>query len=496
MFQRTAITTTLAVCLLVQPAAAHWCNNIWTAPARLVVKPEKSTVHISGGAPATLRVYVRNNFPYKLVDLQLRGAASGYTVTVAPPGHSAQPAQDVSYVLTIAPSGGGGGDVSVSSLNLQVRFRGGGSPYGWMGGGDCRVDESPSLALLTARSEYEQTGSNDDCGPNQSAALSAATLADLYPSATLGSGAPLFGRSGLEQLIHRFGYRFCYDAWGGWRCGGQDCPTAACGEGSAWSSIEQFPQDCMRAGIELAARKTKLGSRLQAARDAAINALQGGGMEHRCLAAVVGGYLWQGASTASTFASALSGSGISTACQNAGRRVLDGSNGSSCGSGAAHERAACAAAEGLRGNDTPVRNVLMQSSGDGETGGGYTGLYHAYMLHLVAAHRRESTGAVAFYPDAGGSTAPFPDTGGPPRDQGGPPPPGDGGTTGRDVSSPAGDAFVPRQDGSPPVTSDAATTGLRNRLDGGCSVAAWSMTGCAAPALLLLLLAALLLRRR
>ena len=36
-----------------QGAHAHWCSNIWTAAARLVVKPERDTVYV-GTSPSQL----------------------------------------------------------------------------------------------------------------------------------------------------------------------------------------------------------------------------------------------------------------------------------------------------------------------------------------------------------------------------------------------------------------------------------------------------------
>jgi hypothetical protein len=458
-----------------------------------VVKPEQTTVHIDGGS-AKLRVYVRNNFPYRLWDFQMRAEASGYQVTVDPPSADVHPAQDVSFVLSIS---GGAGDVASADLNIQVKFRVG----DFRGGDDCLVNQQPDEGNLAARSEYMNNPGPCNFADNQSASLSAATLADRNPSATLGGGEPTFGRTGTKQLIHFFGYRFCYNTGGGWRSGGQDCPSPAA-EGSAWTSTEQFGQNCMRAGVELGARKTKLGSDLQAARDAATNAVKAGSPAHMCLAAVVGGYLWQGAGNADAFKGALSASGMPQACKDAGLRALDGSNGSSCSGGSTYEQAACAAAEGLQGNAGVVSAVLMPRASDGENASadgsksGYEGLYYSYMLYLVASHFRVTTGGVPFFPDAGGTASPLPDVAvtpppspdsavQPPRNEAGvpvdgwvpppPPPVGDGGVT-------------PRNEGS-----SHGADGTGRVLDGGCAVAAPAAGGIWALALAALLFA---LRRR
>ena len=402
----SAKLTTFAValtCLLASaPAAAHWCSNIWSAPARLVVKPEKSTVYLQSGQPTKLRVYLQNNFPYTLFQVKMRGSASGYSITVSPGSQTVQPGQNAGFLFTITKSGSSG-TVAVTSLNLQVNFRGSQYPSGWKGSSDIRINQNPSQSLLKSRSDYD--------GSYQEASLTAATLAQKYPSTVLGSGKPFFGRTGLQQVIHWFGYRFCYSSSGGWRCGGQNCPSP-CAQGSAWNAYSQFPQNCIRAGAEVAAfhARGKLGSQLTIARNAAVNALKGGGHAmHKCMAAVVGGYLFQGASY-STFTSALnSGSnGVPSGCRNAAMRILTGSSSSSCTSGSYYERAACAAAEGLRSNDAVVKSVLVAKAGDGNSSDfgsshepGYQSLYSAYMLYIVTAHRMAKTGKVTYYPDAG-----------------------------------------------------------------------------------------------
>jgi len=164
----------------------------------------------------------------------------------------------------------------------------------------------------------------------------------------------------------------------------------------------------MRAGVELAVRRSKLGRELPAARDAAVNALKGGGSpEHKCIAAVVGGYLWQGASSASSFIGALRhrGHNVPTICQNVGIRVLTGANASKCTAGRYYERAACAAAEGLRNNDDPVKRVLLPNAGDGKSTRNVDSLYYSYALYLVTAHRKSVVGTASFYPDAGAPTS-------------------------------------------------------------------------------------------
>ena len=457
------------------PAHAHWCSNIWNAPARLVVKPETSTVLLKAGQPTKLRVYLQNNFPYKLVSAQLRGEASGYTVTVSPASQDIYPGQQAGFELTITRASGTA-TVKVSTLGLQVQFRPGKPPSGWMGESHTLVKQDPAQSTLLNGTKYSMK--------IQDASLIASTLSRLYPTVKLASGVPYFGRTGIQQVIHWFGYRFCYSSSGSWRCGGQQCPSA-CAEGNAWSATNQFPFNCMRAGMEVAAwhARARLGSDLSAARDAAVNALKGGGsFQHKCMAAVVGAYLLQGSASTLSLTSALdnASNNVPPTCRKAARRILDGSNAStSCGSGQYYENAACAGAEGLRGNDSVVKSVLVAKAGDGGGwgwgSGGYDNLYYAMMLYIVTAHRSSKDGKVTYYPDAG---APFtfkPDTK----------------PVGKDAkvtpdTKPGQDQQVTPQGGG--------ASGDDDSTDRGCSCGVASSGK--APALLVLVLVGLVIRRR
>jgi MYXO-CTERM domain-containing protein len=391
--RRSLIGLVVAVicCASAGTAVAHWCSNIFVTRARIVVKPEKTTVVL----PSPLRVYLQNNYPYK-IDAYMRATVSGSTVYPTPTHQTVQPGQNVSFVFSLT----GSGSTQVSTLNLQMKFRSDGAStdpnnWPWRSESDSQLNQNPTQSALISDVSHGQSGS-----------LSAAMLFERYPSATLGSSSPWFGRTGLEQLIKWFGYRFCWNENGSWRCGSQDCPTP-CAEGSAWGGNDVFAQLCFRAGAEVGARKAQLGSSMTEARNAAVNALKGGGSaEHKCLAAVVGGYLWEGV-TATSFTTELANSAnnVSSLCQNAGLRALGQGTSSGCTSGQYYERAACAAAEGLQNNNGPVTSVLMPNAGDGTTGAsGYNGLYYAYMLYIVQAHRKATTGYVPFYPDAGGAT--------------------------------------------------------------------------------------------
>ena len=105
----------------------------------------------------------------------------------------------------------------------------------------------------------------------------AATLADKFPTGTLPAATPTFGRTGIQQLIKMFGYRFCWDAGGSGAAAAQDCPSP-CAEGAPWSMRPTSSRRtaCAPASSS-AARKPVLGSKLAAAQRGAVNALKAGG---------------------------------------------------------------------------------------------------------------------------------------------------------------------------------------------------------------------------
>jgi hypothetical protein len=402
----------LATLLGASPSSAHWCSNIWAGPSRLVVKPEKSTVYVSS-APTQLKVYLQNNFPYTLFGAKMRGKATAYTVTVNPASQDVQPGQNVLFTLTIT-SSTGSGSVPVSSLDIQVWMRYAlGQDNGFRGADDPLVNQSPSQDFLVNARGYLAKDGYDSPG-QQAPSLSMATLFDKYPQATLPAGPPFFGRTGVQQLIHWFGYRFCYFAEGGWGCGTQDCPSP-CPEGSAWTSNMEFSSNGLRAGLDLAIRKSKLGSELVPARNAAINAIKGGGEEFKCLAAIVGAVLWQGAASAKPFEDALASSPVSARCKAAALRALGKGQVGDCAASPYWEQATCAAAEGLQRNDGPVKTYLLPNAGDGknpQTGSGtwQENEFYAYMLYLVTGDNYARNIYPSYYPNVGGIV--FPDAGG------------------------------------------------------------------------------------
>ena len=66
------------------PVQAHWCSNIYESGARLVIKPEQSTVFpgMNPGDSTTLRVWVRNNFPYVMTNAEMRATSADFRASL------------------------------------------------------------------------------------------------------------------------------------------------------------------------------------------------------------------------------------------------------------------------------------------------------------------------------------------------------------------------------------------------------------------------------
>ena len=89
--------------------------------------------------------------------------ASGYTIAAQPASQDVQAGQDVSYVLSITPDGGATGDVNVSTLNIQVKFRLG----DWRDSDDCIVEgvlPAGHLIWNMKRTEIQRFGRTDSNG--------------------------------------------------------------------------------------------------------------------------------------------------------------------------------------------------------------------------------------------------------------------------------------------------------------------------------------------
>ena len=160
MRRALAFSATLLLCLAASEVHGHYCSNIFSGPARFVVKPETTTLAVNGSAQ--LRVYLQNNFPYTLFSVQLSGVATGFSIPT-PAGKTIHPGQNVSYVLTITGTGS-------AVMTMRVSFRLGG-PYGPT---SSLVNQSPAQTTLMNNARYGQGGAaqtilREGCGSHRPA---------------------------------------------------------------------------------------------------------------------------------------------------------------------------------------------------------------------------------------------------------------------------------------------------------------------------------------
>ena len=176
------------------PAEAHWCTNIYRTPARIVVKPERDTVFISDtvGAVETLRVTVRNNFPYVVSNTILDGNNPNFDVSCDPYGVELQPGQERAFTLTITRTATGGDDNLYLRIVMDTHFP------GWMD-----ITSNYFTKALPTESEINSS--------NQAQAMHLmwqkfTELESTYP-----------GAQGLDNILEAYGHpRLQYNSDGGY----------------------------------------------------------------------------------------------------------------------------------------------------------------------------------------------------------------------------------------------------------------------------------------
>ncbi len=376
-------------CTMLWPAGAaraHWCSNIYQTYARIVVKPERQNINVGVGETGSLKVRVRNNFPYTLYYVRLRANnPTGLTVTVSPTDAEAQnirvySGQEVTFTLGITRNQAGPDDVS--NLNLQVNTTVQDIGPSWRNLSDWWIHQDPAPADLRNKL------AND---PDQVRALLNATLADR-PCLD----CELDGVNGLLELWHT--------------------RLDSCESGGFDS---QWPMMYMRAGQALAIRlrfrafndpsRANVVQNLIETMDDAYGIVRG----YAAFLAAYGGNDAGVASRIQQMADSDTPAGIcsfspSSSAQRMAKAALLilGNNQyqaevTACSNdGGEHNRArmVCAAALGLMGDDAPITNFLIPRVPDG-TNTDYERLFGSYLLQLVVFARRggpEGVGLVSF----------------------------------------------------------------------------------------------------
>lgn len=352
-------------------APAHWCSNIYQTYARIVVKPERQTIDVPVGGSGTLKVRVRNNFPYGLRHILLRATPpAGLQVTVSPSQSEARDktvyaGQEVTFTLTIQRTASGSNDVAALNLEVLPEVE---NVADWRDMGDWWVDQNPT------ESEIRYTIQNN---PEQSVCLLNATLADLPNCSACET-------DGVNELLDLF-----------------DQLTN--------NLDSQWPQIFLRSGHQLAVRlrfrnfnnpsRSTVVSRLLQRTQASADLVRG-------VAAFFLGYGGNDSGVLSRLQQMVSSDGSENAkCGAQAGLLMLGENRTaevtSCMNNNAVDerlRMACAAALGIMGDDDPVVNFLMPQVSTG-TDTDYYKLVGSYFLQLVVLVRRggpEGQGQVSF----------------------------------------------------------------------------------------------------
>ncbi|MBW2700533.1 MAG: hypothetical protein JRF33_06905 [Deltaproteobacteria bacterium] len=389
-------------------AGAHFCNNIYDSPGRIVVKPERSTIDVQQGQTADLRVFVRNNFPYLLSDLQMQATNTGdFSVTVLPSSYPVvQPGQEVIFTFQITRDAGTGNDLR--DLGLQIRMFQNHSGHSsnvkvWR---DYTADASSNAWLDDPAIPADDPTDGEVRGlmtGGQAQQMNAATLARLHDEL-----------DGMGRLLELFGRpRLNSDSNGGY--GGSDW----------WApyrnmSGNKYDYQLYRAGGEMAMRRFDGFSdpTLATVRAGMMVAMNDPDPDYRGTAALFAAYLgddatirarielMEGADTCTSDSDACSHytwtpsdearSMARAALLLLGDSQHDAAVRTALSSGNAMTQAVAAAALGILGEDDPVTNVLIPLGADDW---GYMTLCAPILLRLVVYDRRgpAQNAMVSFY---------------------------------------------------------------------------------------------------
>jgi hypothetical protein len=368
---RAVILLLLGLWLSPGKTPAHWCHDIYQDFARIVVKPERQTIDVPVGGSGTLKVRVRNNFPYGLRHILLRATPpAGLQVTVSPSQAEARDrtvysGQEVTFTLTIQRSASGSNDVAALNLEVLPEVE---DVASWRGMDDWWVAQHPAESEVRNRIQTN---------PMQSHSLLYATLADLPNCSSCEA-------DGVSELLNLF-----------------DQLTN--------NLDSQWPQIFLRAGHQLAVR-LRFRNFNNPSRSTVVSRLlartQSGDDLVRSMAAFFLGYGGNDSGVLQRLQQmASSDSSESAKCGARAGLLMLGENRTSevtscMNSNSVDERIrlSCAAALGIMGDDNPVVNFLMPQVSTG-TGTSYNKLVGSYFLQLVVLVRRggpEGQGQVSF----------------------------------------------------------------------------------------------------
>jgi hypothetical protein len=459
MSMRTTILlgTVLAMCLPPLAAQAHWCNDMWSSSYNIVVRPASDTVTVPSSGSGSLDIFVQNNMGYLLPNFKLTATMGSGTVAATRQTQKVTgtllPGENAKFTLAISKSGGGA--VAIGDISFAVSFGDSGQSglYGASPGKAVMIRQTNGTLVPSPPPPGIGTGA-DQSRQHQYAAL--ADFSDV--------------NSGLDKLM---GF-YCAGrgSWGAndatvitTACSGTatDC-TKATRSTAGTGSGTKYDYTKLWAAVELAARKSALGTRLATLR----TRLQCGAADSNVgfagLAMMVLGYLGDDP-TARTFLEGKAGtSDIGTIAKAAlmlmsaadvTKYQADVKAGLSKGG---FVGPACAAALGIATlDDASVNSTLVPAAkwNEPDTGDNGQSLFASHMLALTAWDRRcwaaqgADSGPVTFYTGA----TPARTCNGTPGTGGSP---GTGGTTGNGGTTGTGGTM---RTGGSMVTGGSVATG-------------------------------------
>lgn len=404
------IALAVGAALLAQPAAAHWCHDLWASSYNIVVKPAQDSVIVPSGGQVTLDLFVQNNMGYPLKNFSLAATASGFTVALS---HSSPkkatfllPGETLRYTATIT---GGSGTLDAEDLTFNVGFGTGGQDvlYG-EGGKDVMLRKSSGL-VPTAPFTFNVGSSLTDEPYAQALHLAGSTKADYL---TGGIDALM-----AEFCVGRASWSTGNAAVITSHCSGTStsCPTTA--STPVNRSDTKYDFEHLWAAGELGYRKSALGANADVLRTRLMCAVNDTGPSFQFFPYAVLGYLGESASVR-TFLTGKISSGTADEKAAAKSALLLFGNATdrasyhadvvtALSSSNRHVQMLAATTLGIiDADDAVVQSKLIATSDwvepDGDANHGLA-MYAAHLLNLVAWERRGwqanagDTGTVSFY---------------------------------------------------------------------------------------------------
>jgi len=419
MSMRTTILlgTFLAIFILPVDARAHWCDDLWTSSYNIVVRPDSDTVTVGTSGSATMNITVQSNMGYAVPNFVLTAKIGTTAITATRAtgkiaGTTLYSGEKVKYTLAVTKSGGG--SVKVEDISFFVKFGNSSQTncYPTQGG-------QPVMVRKTDGTLYPST---PPPGLSSIAAPGGGCTGELTQARQLQYAAQtdfIDVNAGLDKLMTlycagRASWNSGSDAVIAAACTGTatDCTKGTRATAAGAGTKYDYPH--LWAALELAVRKSSLGTRLAPLRQRLQCGAADANVGFAGFAMMMLGYLGDDPGARTFLTGKAAGTGdLATIAKAA--LLLFGTAADKTAyeaavtaglTGDAFVAAACAAALGIvEKDDAHVTSVLVPLAkwNEPDTSDNGQGMYAGHMLALVAWDRRgwaaqaADTGAVSFY---------------------------------------------------------------------------------------------------